>query len=72
MQVEKRTLNWFPRESSYDYVRGQQLKRREHADDFIAKQQAAADAFAGITSTDTTSQGDLVAQAAAARLNVKI
>lgn len=72
MQVEKRTLNWFPRESSYDFVRNNQLKRKAGADDFIEKQQAAADAFAGITSDSASQQGDLVAQAAAARLNVKI
>lgn len=72
MRIEKRTLNWFPRQSAYEVVRSQQLKRRLQANDFIERQNAIASTIAGIGNAATSAQGDLAARVAATRLNVKI
>jgi hypothetical protein len=70
--VEKRTMNWLPRQSAYDEATAARDKRKAAAEEFISTQSGFADAFSGLMSNTVAEQGNLVSQAAAARLNIKI
>jgi hypothetical protein len=71
MQVEKRSMNWFPRESSWDIAEAQREKRKANSEAYMATNDALASAFQ--TSRDDLVYGmaEITAQMAAARVSKK-
>ena len=69
MQIEKRTLNWLPRQSAYDEAVSLRAKRKAAAEDFISTQSTLADTFSGLQSDAVSGLGDIVARAAQARIS---
>ena len=68
MQIEKRSLNWFPRESTYDLAQSQREKRRATSQAYIAEAASLASTFA--TARDNLSSGmaEISAKVATARI----
>jgi hypothetical protein len=68
MEIQKRTLNWLPRESAWDSAQAQREKRKANNDAFLEQQTAMASAFQ--TSRDDLVYGmaEITAKVAAARV----
>lgn len=69
MQIEKRTLNWLPRQSMYDEAQAQRAKRREVNESFIAGQQSLASAVSAAYVNYTMGMAEITGQTAADRVN---
>lgn len=62
MQIEKRSMNWLPRPSTYDYVNSQNAKRRESNDSFIASQNAVASTITNVMTNYSSGLSEIVAR----------
>jgi hypothetical protein len=71
MQIEKRTLNWFPRASAWNTTEAQREKRKANHDAFLEQQSTTADAFQGTRDDLTYGLAELTAKMAAARISKK-
>jgi hypothetical protein len=69
MRIEKRTMNWLPRASAYDEAVAQRARRKALNEDFITRQTALADTFSGAQIDAVTEMGNIVSQAAQARMS---
>lgn len=68
MQIVKRTMNWFPKQSAYNYAQSLATKRREVAQASIADTEALANAFSSASSTASAGMVDITMKAALARI----
>lgn len=48
MQVQKHSMNWLPKQSTYDYVQAQNAKRHEAHQAFLDSQDSLATSFSSI------------------------
>jgi hypothetical protein len=71
MQIEKRTMGWFPKQSSWDYQQSLNAKRRAQAEANIADQSALATGIFGAKDAASAGFVDLSIKAAVARLTSK-
>jgi len=71
MQVEKRTMNWFPKQSSWDMAEAQREKRKANSATYLATNEALASAFQTTRDNVTFGMAEIAAQAAAARVSKK-
>lgn len=69
MQVAKRSLNWLPRESSWDAAQAQREKRKAVNDAFLEQQSSAASALQANRDDLVYGMAEIAAQAAAARVS---
>lgn len=68
MQIVKRTMNWLPKQSTYDYVTQQAEKRKAAHEAFLTSQDSLSSAFSTIFSNLSQGQSTNAAQAALARV----
>jgi hypothetical protein len=71
MQIEKRTMGWFPRQSTWDYQQSLNAKRRAQAEAYIADQSVLASGIFGAQDTASAGIVELSIKAAVARLTKK-
>jgi hypothetical protein len=71
MQVEKRTMNWFPKESAWDRAEAQRAKRQANSQSYLANNEALASAFQTTRDDLTYGMAEITAKAAAARVSKK-
>lgn len=69
MQVEKRTLNWLPKESSWDAAQAQRERRKAMHDEFLERQTSLANAFQTTRDDFAYGAAELAANAASARVS---
>lgn len=72
MKIEKRTLNWLPRQSMYDEAVERRQKRKEQAESFISAQSAAASTFGSIQQSLVAGAGEITSNIAASRLGIDL
>jgi hypothetical protein len=68
MQIEKRTMGWLPKQSSYDYAQSLNAKRRENAQSAIASNEALASTLSGASTSHVAGAVENTIKAAAARI----
>ncbi|WP_417309962.1 hypothetical protein [Devosia sp.] len=68
MQIAKRSMNWVQRKNAFDYVTGQNAKRRLSNQSFIAGQNALAATITNATTSYTNGIAEITARAALARV----
>ena len=71
MQVQKRTMNWFPRESSWDLAQARREKRKANSDAYIANNDAVASAIQTVRDDLVFGMAEITAKVAAARVSKK-
>jgi hypothetical protein len=71
MQIEKRTMGWLPKPSTWEYQQALNAKRRAQAEAYIADQSALATGIFGAQDTASAGFVDLSIKAAIARLTNK-
>lgn len=64
-------MNWFPKQSAWQEVEAQRLKRREMMEDFQASSNALAAGFQAAANLQIQGIGELAAQSAQSRLEAK-
>ena len=72
MQVQKRTMNWLPRQSMYDETVAQRAKRKEQAEEFISKQTNIASSIGSIQQGLISGTGEITSNIAATRLGIDL
>jgi hypothetical protein len=55
MIIQKRTMNWLPKLSAYDYARQQTARRRAMAKDFLERQQNMAAVLGSVGTVNSQS-----------------
>jgi hypothetical protein len=55
MIIEKRSMNWLPKASAFDYAQQQQKRRRNMAQTFLAQQQNTASLLGSVGTTSSKS-----------------
>lgn len=71
MKVEKRSLNWLPRQSVWNESRAQAEKRRAAHSTFLDQQSSAANAFQSTRDNLAMGAAENSGQAAAARVKAE-
>ena len=71
MRIEKRTMGWFPKPSSWNYQQSLNAKRREQAQSYIAEQSALASGIFAAKDTANAGVVELAIKTAVARLTSK-
>jgi hypothetical protein len=71
MQVEKRSMNWFPRESAWDRAEAQREKRKANSETYLASNESLASAFQTTRDDLTYGMAEITAKVAAARVSKK-
>lgn len=71
MEIAKRSMNWFPRESSWDMAQAQREKRRANSDAYIANNDAVASTFQAVRDNLVFGMAEITAKVAAARVSKK-
>jgi len=69
MQIEKRTLNWFPKESAYDLAQAQREKRKAVSQAYIEETASLASSFATTRDDLVSGMAEIAAQVALARIS---
>jgi hypothetical protein len=69
MQVEKRSMNWLPRESAWDEAQARREKRKAINYAFIEQQSAIASAVQTVRDDLVFGMAEITAQVAAARVS---
>jgi hypothetical protein len=71
MIIEKRTMGWFPKPSTWDYQQSLNAKRKEQAQSYIADQSALASGIFAAKDTANAGSVELAIKTAVARLTSK-
>jgi hypothetical protein len=71
MQIVKRTMNWLPKASTYDYMQSQAAKRRANHDSYISSQSSLAGSLMGLSTAQSEGVASLAMKAAIARVTAK-
>jgi hypothetical protein len=71
MRIEKRTMGWLPKPSTWDYQQRIANWQRARAKTYLAETGATASAFAAVRQNLASGQADLAAKAALARVTGK-
>ena len=69
MQVEKRSMNWFPKASSWDIAEAQREKRKANSEAYIANNDAVASAMQTVRDDLVFGMAEITAKVAAARVS---
>jgi hypothetical protein len=72
VKIEKRTMNWLPRQSMHDEAVERRQKRKEQAEQFIATQSAIATTIGSIQQGLVSGTGEITSNLAAARLGIDL
>jgi hypothetical protein len=72
MQVQKRTMNWLPRESMYDEAVASRQKRREQNEAFLQTQTNLASTIGSIQQGLISGTGEITSNIAATRLGIDL
>lgn len=68
MQITKHSMNWLPKQSTYDYVQQQNEKRHAAHQAFLDSQDSVSSAFSTIFNNLSQGQSTAAAQAALSRV----
>jgi hypothetical protein len=68
MEIARHSMNWLPKQSTYDYVSRQTEKRRAAHEAFLNSQDTLSSTFSSIFTTLSQGQSTNAAQAALARV----
>ena len=71
MQVQKRSLNWFPRQSSWDIAQAQREKRKANSEAYLSNNDAVASAMQTVRDDLVFGMAEITAKVAAARVSKK-
>ena len=71
MRIEKRTMGWLPKPSTWDYQQRIANWQRARAKAYIAETSATASAFAAVRDNRSSGQAQLAAKAALGRVTNK-
>ena len=69
MQVAKRSMNWFPKESSWDITQAQREKRKANSEAYITNNDAIASAMQTVRDDLVFGMAEITAKVAAARVS---
>ena len=69
MQVAKRSMNWFPKESSWDIAQAQREKRKANSEAYITNNDAIASAMQTVRDDLVFGMAEITAKVAAARVS---
>lgn len=68
MLIQKRTMNWLPKASAFDYAQQQLARRRAMTKDFLARQQSTAALLGSIGTVNSRSAVELTINNAVQRI----
>jgi hypothetical protein len=71
MRIEKRTMGWFPKPSTWDHQQSLNAKRRAQAQSYITDQSTLATGIFAATETANAGSVELAIKTAVARLTKK-
>lgn len=71
MQVQRKSMNWFPKESAYDLAERTTQWRRARAQQYLAEQSNLATTISGIQSSLSQGISEITAKVALARVQKK-
>lgn len=71
MKIEKRTLNWFPKQSAWQEYQQKRAKRREIAERMSADRDLVSTSIAVARDNQIYGRAELAAKAAAARVSAE-
>ena len=68
MEIQKRSMNWFPKESAWNELQEQKAKRREMVQEFQEKNQSLANSLGSVFANQISGNAENITRTAVDRI----